>query len=72
VKVGGELEGRLEDGTRHVFTVTKIKGPQVMLDGNHPWAGKALRFNLQVMQVRPATAEEITHGHVHGAHGHHH
>jgi FKBP-type peptidyl-prolyl cis-trans isomerase SlyD len=72
VKVGGELEGQLEDGTRHVFTVTKIKGPQVLLDGNHPWAGKSLRFNLQVMQVRPATAEEITHRHVHGAHGHHH
>ena len=72
VKVGGELEGRLEDGTQHVFTVTKIKGPQVMLDGNHPWAGKALRFNLHVTQVRAATAEEINHRHVHGAHGHHH
>lgn len=72
VKVGGELEGRLEDGTRHVFTVTKIKGPQVMLDGNHPWAGKALRFDLHVTDVRRASAEEITHRHVHGAHGHHH
>ena len=72
VKVGGELEGRLEDGRQHVFTVMKIKGPQVILDGNHPWAGKALRFRLQVMEVRPASAEEITHRHVHGAHGHHH
>jgi len=72
VKVGGELEGQLDDGSRHVFTVTKIKGAQVMLDGNHPWAGKALRFNLHVTEVRAASAEEITHRHVHGAHGHHH
>jgi FKBP-type peptidyl-prolyl cis-trans isomerase SlyD len=72
VKVGGELEGRLEDGRAHVFTVMKIKGPQVLLDGNHPWAGKTLRFALHVTEVRAATAEEITHRHVHGAHGHHH
>jgi len=72
VKVGGELRGRLDDGREHVFTVVKIKGPEVLLDGNHPWAGKALRFHLQVTDVRAATPEEITHRHVHGAHGHQH
>lgn len=72
VKVGGQLEGRGEDGHTHVFTVVKIKGPEVHLDGNHPLAGKALRLNLTVMDVRVATEEEIAHGHVHGAHGHHH
>lgn len=72
VKVGGQLEGRGEDGHTHVFTVVKIKGPEVHLDGNHPLAGKALRLNLTVVDVRAASAEEITHGHVHGAHGHHH
>jgi FKBP-type peptidyl-prolyl cis-trans isomerase SlyD len=72
VKVGGELEGRLDDGRQHVFTVTKIKGDKVLLDGNHPWAGKALRFSLHVTDVRAATQEEITHRHVHGAHGHQH
>lgn len=72
VKVGGDLRGRLDDGREHVFTVVKIKGPEVLLDGNHPWAGKALRFSLQVTDVRAATAEEIAHRHVHGAHGHHH
>lgn len=72
VKVGGQLEGRGEDGRAHVFTVVKIKGDKVMLDGNHPMAGKALRFHLTVTEVRPATAEEIAHGHVHGEHGHHH
>ncbi len=72
VKVGGELEGRGEDGRAQVFTVMKIKGPVVLLDGNHPLAGKALKFSLQVLDVRRATAEEIAHGHVHGEHGHHH
>ena len=72
VKVGGQLEGRGEDGHTHVYTVVKIKGPEVHLDGNHPLAGKALRLNLTVVDVRAASAEEITHGHVHGAHGHHH
>jgi FKBP-type peptidyl-prolyl cis-trans isomerase SlyD len=72
VKVGGQLEGRGEDGHTHVFTVVKIKGPEVHLDGNHPLAGKALRLNVTVVEVRAASAEEIAHGHVHGAHGHHH
>jgi len=72
VKVGGQLEGRTDDGTPHVFHVMKIKGPVVLLDGNHPLAGKELRFGLKVTGVRAATAEEIEHKHVHGEHGHHH
>ena len=67
VKVGGQLEGRAEDGNTIVFTVTKIKGPVVHLDGNHPHAGKTLRFAVKVMEVRAASEEEIAHGHVHGA-----
>lgn len=72
VKVGGQLEGRGADGTQHVFNVIKIKGDTVMLDGNHPLAGKALRFTLKVTDVRAASQEEISHRHVHGEHGHHH
>lgn len=72
VKVGGTLRGRSDDGHERIFTVLKIKGPQVMLDGNHPHAGKVLRFSLKVTDVRAASAEEIAHGHAHGAHGHHH
>lgn len=72
VKVGGQLQGRGEDGQAHMFTVMKIKGDKVMLDGNHPMAGKALRLSVTVMEVRAATQEEITHRHVHGEHGHHH
>lgn len=72
VKVGGQLEGRAEDGQTHVFTVVKIKGPVVHLDGNHPLAGKALRLDITVLEVRAASEEEIAHRHAHGAHGHHH
>jgi len=72
VKVGGQLEGRTDDGQPRVFHVMKIKGPEVHLDGNHPLAGKALKFTLKVTGVRTASAEEIQHRHVHGEHGHHH
>jgi len=72
VKVGGTLRGVAEGGGERIFTVVKIKGAQVILDGNHPHAGKVLRFALKVTEVRAASAEEVTHGHAHGAHGHHH
>jgi FKBP-type peptidyl-prolyl cis-trans isomerase SlyD len=72
VKVGGQLQGQGADGHAQVFTVMKIKGDTVMLDGNHPLAGKALRFSATVMAVRAATEEELAHRHVHGEHGHHH
>ena len=72
VKVGGQLEGRTDDGTPHVFHVMKIRGDTVHLDGNHPLAGRELRFTIKVTGVRAATAEEISHRHVHGEHGHHH
>lgn len=72
VKVGGQLEGVTDDGRPHVFHVMKIKGDQVLLDGNHPLAGKELRFQLKVTGVRAASAEEIAHKHVHGDGGHHH
>ena len=72
VKVGGQLQGRNDNGREQVFNVVKIKGDTVFLDGNHPLAGRDLRFTLKVIDVRAALAEEIEHRHVHGAHGHHH
>ncbi|MBD3893218.1 peptidylprolyl isomerase [Hydrogenophaga sp.] len=72
VKVGGQLEGRDENGREQVFTVQKIKGDTVLLDGNHPLAGQTLRLAVTVIDVRPASADEIRHGHAHGAHGHRH
>lgn len=72
VKVGGQLRGSDENGRTIIFTVLKVKGDTVYLDGNHPQAGKTLRFDIEVLEVRAASEEEIAHGHVHGAHGHHH
>jgi FKBP-type peptidyl-prolyl cis-trans isomerase SlyD len=72
VKVGGQLEGRGDDGSVQVYNVVKIKGDTVLLDANHPLAGKDLRFSIKVISVRVATEEEIAHQHVHGEHGHHH
>ena len=72
VKVGGQLELPGPDGAPHPFTVVKIKGPQVLLDGNHPLAGRTLKLQVKVTDVRAASAEEIAHRHVHGEHGHHH
>jgi FKBP-type peptidyl-prolyl cis-trans isomerase SlyD len=72
VKVGGQLEGHTDDGESVVFNVVKIKGDTVLLDANHPLAGKDLRFVLKVVGVRAASPEEVAHGHAHGAHGAHH
>jgi len=76
VKVGMQFEAYAssdaEPGAGIVFTVTDIADGKVVLDGNHPWAGKRLRFDCKILDVRPATQEEIQHGHVHGAGGHHH
>ncbi len=60
------------DGEVHVVTVTGLEGDEVIVDANHPLAGETLVFDVTVLEVRPATAEEIQHGHVHGAGGHHH
>jgi FKBP-type peptidyl-prolyl cis-trans isomerase SlyD len=72
VKVGGQLNGTDDQGHQVTFTVVKIKGQEVHLDGNHPLAGQTLQFDLKVLDVRAASAEEVAHGHAHGDHGHHH
>ena len=73
VSVGMQFEGRgVESGTALVYTVTDVAEDKVVVDGNHPLAGKTLHFSCTVTAVRAASAEEIRHGHVHGAHEHHH
>ena len=71
VQPGMHLHAQTEEGTRTV-TVTRVQSDMVTLDGNHPLAGKHLNFDIQIEDVRQATEEELSHGHVHGAHGHHH
>ncbi|MCB0394471.1 MAG: peptidylprolyl isomerase [Bdellovibrionales bacterium] len=70
LEVGLQLEG--SDGENfQVFTVTSIEDENVTLDGNHPLAGQKLHFEVKILNVRAATAEELAHGHVHGPDGHH-
>jgi FKBP-type peptidyl-prolyl cis-trans isomerase SlyD len=74
IKVGMQFEGAAEDDDEDllIFTVTDIADDKVVVDGNHPLAGVALTFDATVVNVRAATAEEISHGHIHGEGGHHH
>jgi FKBP-type peptidyl-prolyl cis-trans isomerase SlyD len=55
-----------------VVTVTETGLESITVDGNHPLAGVELHFDVEITDVRSATPEEISHGHVHGAGGHHH
>lgn len=71
IKKGMQFQARTDDGMR-MFTVTAVVGDMVTLDGNHPLADKTLHFDVEVVNVREATAEELEHGHVHGVGGHHH
>ncbi len=50
----------------NVVTVTKVDGDEVTIDGNHPLAGEALTFDVEVMDIRPATEDELNHKHIHG------
>ncbi len=64
---------QLHGGDQHmVARVTEVGDQEVSLDANHHLAGQDLNFDVEIAGVRPATAEELAHGHVHGAHAHHH
>lgn len=54
------------------FTVTSVADTEVTVDANHPLAGMTLQFEVEVVDVRAATADEVAHGHAHGPGGHHH
>jgi FKBP-type peptidyl-prolyl cis-trans isomerase SlyD len=73
IEVGMQFEGEGEQSSDSiVYTVTDIAEDKVVVDGNHPLAGQTLHFECTVKGVRLASADELTHGHVHGEHGHHH
>jgi len=55
-----------------IVTIVAIDGDDITIDGNHPLAGVPLTFDVEIIDIRPATAEEIDHGHVHSGDGHHH
>lgn len=70
-KPGMVVQVNTSEGLREVVVV-KAGLKTVDVDTNHPLAGKTLEFDIEVIDVRDASAEEIAHGHVHGAGGHHH
>lgn len=73
IEVGMSFERVTDDGEEDmIYRITDIAEGKVVVDGNHPLAGIALVFDGSVAEVRTATQEEIAHGHVHGAGGHHH
>jgi FKBP-type peptidyl-prolyl cis-trans isomerase SlyD len=71
LKVGMQFTASSPEG-HQVVTITSINNDTVTVDGNHPLAGKTLHFDVTVVDVRNASEDELSHGHVHGAGGHHH
>lgn len=71
-EVGMQFHAESQDGHPYVVSVTAIEDAHVQVDGNHPFAGATLNFEVEVMDVRDATEEELSHGHVHGPGGHQH
>ncbi|VAX11835.1 FKBP-type peptidyl-prolyl cis-trans isomerase SlyD [hydrothermal vent metagenome] len=65
ITVGMQFHAQAAEGQMVVVTVTEIDDETVTVDGNHPLAGKALNFEVKVIDIRDATEEELSHGHVH-------
>jgi FKBP-type peptidyl-prolyl cis-trans isomerase SlyD len=72
LQVGMQLQAQSPNGETVTFFVAEIRDDEVMLDPNHPLAGVALTFDVEILDIRDATTEELSHGHVHGEGGHHH
>lgn len=71
VQVGMRFQTQGPNGPTSIV-VTRVVGDMVTVDGNHPLAGQHLNFAVEIADVREASDEEVAHGHVHGAGGHHH
>jgi FKBP-type peptidyl-prolyl cis-trans isomerase SlyD len=72
IEVGMMFHTPTPDGGMRIVRVVDVSPDHVTIDGNHPLAGVTLNFSVRITGVREATAEELDHGHVHGAGGHHH
>lgn len=71
VQPGMSLVVEDESGNHMPLWVVKVEGEQVFVDGNHPLAGETLHFDVEVVEIRDATEQELAHGHVHaGGHDH--
>lgn len=65
IEVGMQFQADSSSGPA-VVTITEIDGDNITIDGNHPLAGEQLTFDVEVMDIRSATATEMEHGHIHG------
>ncbi|MBI1838335.1 MAG: FKBP-type peptidyl-prolyl cis-trans isomerase [Flavobacteriia bacterium] len=70
--VGAMVPMSDNEGNHLRGTVLAVTDEHVEMDFNHPLAGTDLNFKGEIVEIRPATQEEIDHGHVHGLHGHQH
>jgi FKBP-type peptidyl-prolyl cis-trans isomerase SlyD len=71
IEAGMQFEAQDDDG-HQIVTVVGVDDDNITLDTNHPLAGKTLHFEVEIIEVRDATPEELDHGHVHGPGGHKH
>ena len=71
VQVGAQFQAETNQGPR-LATVTEMDDKNVTVDLNHPLADQTLNFDIEVVDVREATEEELSHGHAHGPEGHAH
>ena len=71
IQVGMQFQAQAEDGIQ-VVTVKDVTDESVFVDGNHPLAGQTLNFDVEIIEIRAASAEELQHGHAHGVGGHQH
>lgn len=71
IEAGMQFHAQTDHGMQ-VITVAAVEGDNITVDGNHPLAGQTLKFDVKIIEVRAASEEELEHGHVHGAGGHHH
>jgi FKBP-type peptidyl-prolyl cis-trans isomerase SlyD len=69
---GMQFVANSPEGNQMPFIIAEVKNDDITIDFNHPLAGKNLEFDVELLDIRDATSEEIAHGHVHGPGGHHH
>ena len=71
IQAGMQFQAQTDDGVQ-IVTVKAVEGENVIVDANFPLAGQDLTFEVEIVEIRDATEEELQHGHAHGAGGHHH
>jgi len=72
IEVGMQFQAAGDEGQMQVVTVKSVDDQKVVVDANHPLAGQTLTFEVEIVEVRAATEDELSHGHAHGMGGHEH